>query len=230
MSKLETLIASIVTDLINARFEADVTAAELAERYRDDATMRALNAPTLNIKNVSIDLRVAFDENPIEETDEQSEDQKKAIADGSAAVRDSIMKLAAVKNTIPGTPQRRALSRSLGAAVTKALSETLRTTGRARRARIEGDLTKLLTQNRVRLSPADMKVLRREIDRAGARIATARRLPPKSVPGVMVGGESLAKLDPAAISSIRFDVDLSGKRWADVEDEDGTTRTVLSDD
>ena len=125
MSNLRTLIESIVTDVINARYDADVQTANLAERYRDNEILRSFNIPSLNISNVSVDLRMAFDDQAIEEADGPSEEQISAIATGATAITKYVMSLDAVKRKLADARIRNGFSRSLNSEIKKALTGSI---------------------------------------------------------------------------------------------------------
>lgn len=60
MPTVQTVIESIVSDLIQARHTADRKTAALAEQYRDDPILQSMNVPALNISEVEIDLKVGL--------------------------------------------------------------------------------------------------------------------------------------------------------------------------
>jgi hypothetical protein len=87
-----------------------------------------------------------------------------------------------------------------------------------------------LSRNRIVLNAADKKRLTQEIQKIEAVIASAPKAPPKSIPGVLVGIGVLSNIDPAAISSVKFEIDLNNARWNDVEEPGGAIKSVLSED
>lgn len=227
MSSLQTLIQTIVTDLINARFEADVRVAELASLYRDYPEMRQLNVPALNISNVSVELRFAFDDQPLTPSESPSEGQIKAISEGTAQLRQTVLRLDSVTGRLTTPQARNALGRTLSARLASVARETVAASPEDRRAALEAEASRLLQERQVSLSRAERSRLLEGIREIDTRITAAPKPPPQSVPGVLVGSEALSKVDPTRISTIRFDLQLDGVRWAEVEDGDDGVRSVL---
>lgn len=232
MSTLKLLVDSIIADLIDARFDADVRAAELAEHYQKHEILRALSVPALNIENVSIDLRFAFDDTPIEVAKGPSEEQAKAVTDGAKVMRDELMKMSRVTEKVTVDRQRANLSRSLLTVVKNAMLKNVDAKASDRLAAVSAEVTKTLAKSGVRNLPAaEQKLLRDQIARLESSFIAAPKAPPKSLPGVVVGSEALAKADPATVSTLSFQVDLAKRRWTDVGDDDekGGRKAVLSD-
>ena len=230
MSSLRTLIESIVTDLINARYDADLQTANLAERYRDNEFLRSFNIPSLNISSVSVELRIAFDDQAIEEADTPSEEQISAVDTGAKELTGLVMGLDPVKRKFTTARLRNGFSRSLIVELKKSLAETLSGAPRMRREKIQAVIQAGLSRNRIVLNAADKKRLTQEIQKIEAVIASAPKAPPKSIPGVLVGIGVLSNIDPAAISSVKFEIDLNNARWNDVEEPGGAIKSVLSED
>ena len=232
MSTLKLLVDSIIADLIDARFDADIRAAELAEHYQGHEILRALSVPALNIENVSIDLRFAFDDTPIEAATGPSEEQVKVVADVSKTVRDELMKLPRVTERVTVDRQRTSLSRALLTTVKNTMLKHVDAKAADRSAAVSAEITKTLAKSGVRNLPAsEQKILRDQIARLEASFIAAPKAPPKSLPGVVVGTEALSKVDPATVSTLSFQVDLTERRWTDIGDGDGKdgTKAVLSD-
>ena len=230
MSSLRTLIESIVTDLINARYDADLQTANLAERYRDNEFLRSFNIPSLNISSVSVELRIAFDDQAIEEADTPSEEQISAVDTGAKELAGLVMGLDPVKRRFTTARLRNGFSRSLIVELKKSLAETLSGAPRMRREKIQAVIQAGLSRNRIVLNAADKKRLTQEIQKIEAVIASAPKAPPKSIPGVLVGIGVLSNIDPAAISLVKFEIDLNNARWNDVEEPGGAIKSVLSED
>lgn len=228
MNTLQMLIESILTDVINARFQGDVRAAELAELYREDETLRALPIPALNISGLTVDLRVAFDDTPIEEAAEPGEEQVQAIEEAADSVRRLIMDFDSVSGGPLPPRARGGLSRSLNVAVKNVLLETLQRPTAARRRAVEAELERRLSPHSIDIAEAERAALREALDELDARLEKVPRPPPTSLPKVIVGAEALRQIDPAMVTSIRFEIDLEEGRWISVDDEEGGTRSVLS--
>lgn len=228
MSSLQTLVQSIVTDLINARFEADVKAAELAEVYRDHPVLRNMAVPTLNISNVSVDLKVAFNEDAIEDDPGPSEEQTKAVSEAASDLRTRVMEMKSVTDTVTVARQKSTLSRSLQTAAASAANANLKGSPKERQDAVDKEITKVLTANKVQLNAADRRALAAGLGKFDGVIASAPKAPPK-VPRIMVGAEALSKLGPERVTTISFDIDLSRQQWTDTADGQGGTRTVLRD-
>ncbi len=230
MSRLKLLVDSIVADLIDARFDADVRAAELAEHYRENESMRALSIPALNIKNVSIDLRFAFDDTPIEAAEGPSAEQTKAVTEAAPSVRDELMKLPQVTETVTVDRQRSTLSRALLTALKNAMLQNVDAKPADRSGAVTAEVANTLTKNGVaKLPAAEWDVLRNQIAKLEAAFGAAPKAAPKSLPGVVVGTEALSKVDPGAVSKLTFEVDLSKRRWTEVGDREAGKKSVLSD-
>ena len=173
MSELKLFVESIVTDLIEARFEADLKAAELAEVYRDHPALRQLNVPTLNISNVTVDLRVAFDDSAIGEADGPSEAQERAITEAAVKLRTEVAALDSVKKTVKVPRQRAAFTNSVNAAVIRSAKSNVSSTPANRSKAVEAELRGVLSKNRVRLSAADRKTLQARLREFDATVSAA---------------------------------------------------------
>ena len=228
MSNLQTLVESIVTDLISARFEADVKSAELAEHYREHPILRTMAVPTLNISNVTVDLRVAFDEGKIEAEPGPSEAQKRAVSQASSELRTSILSLKSVSDKVTVARQKSALSRSLQSRTAKIATEKLAESPTTRRAEVEKQINELLSANRVNLSAADKKKVAVELSKFEQTVAAAPKASP-SVPDLLIGAEKLATIPPEAVTSIKFDIDLAESRWVETTDSAGNVHSILTD-
>ncbi len=228
MSSLKTLVEGIVTDLINARFEADVKTAELAEHYRDHPILRSMSVPSLNITNVSVDLRVVFDEEAIDDNPGPSEQQKEAVAEATKTLQANLMGLKSVTDKVTVARQRTALSRSLTTGTVLAAEGALAEPPKIRRQTVEKKITDVLTANQVTLSAADRRKLTAELAKFDAAVAVAPKAQPR-VTGIVVGAEALKAVNPELVTSIKFDIDLDETRWTEAVDGTGNTRSVLTD-
>jgi hypothetical protein len=227
MSSLQTLIEGIVTGLVEARAAADARAAELAEAYRDHPTLRSLSVPTLNLTKVSVDLRVAFDETPIESATGPSPAQQQAVDDTSETIRRRIMNMGSVSASVPHLQTRGALALQARDAVARSAAANLDAPAEERRAAMDKEVQQVLSRGGVKLSAADHRLLTEELAGADRQVATAPAARPR-IPGVIVAGKALAEQDAASLTTIRFDVELRENTWADVDAGDGTTGSVLS--
>lgn len=228
MGTLRTLIESILTDVIEARFAGDVRTAELARIYRDDDTLRALPIPALNISGLTVDLRVAFDNTPIEEAEEPSDEQILAVETTADEVRRLVMEFESVRGGDVPPRARGGLSRSLAVGVRNVLAEAIERPA-ARRSAVEEELERRLSRHGIHLGEGERAAVREALDTLDVRLETIPKAPPRSLPRVIVGAESLKELDPAMVTSIRFEIDLEEGRWISVDDGEGGTRSVLSD-
>lgn len=227
MSELQVVIGSIVNDVIQARFEADVYAAELSEQYRDSPGMRGMTAPRLNISNLSVELRMVFDEAPVELATEPSDAQHSAVASAADDLRKAVLSLQSAE-MVPAR-SKSAFSRALNARAAAAATSHLASSSAVRRAAIDGSMIEVLAKYRVKLSEDDRQTLSRELDLATAEISRAPGRSPKSVPGILIGKETLSEVDPSLVSVIKFDVELTDNDWVDVEINDGEFEPVLVD-
>ena len=229
MSDLKLIVESIVTDLVDARFEADVRAGELAELYRDNDSLRALHVPTLNIRNVSIDLKFAFDDTPIEPPPGPSDEQVKAVAAAAELAVPKLLALSAVSRRVTGR-SRTTLARSLEGALNSTMIDNVGAAASDRSAAVERAVRDQLSQQGIsRLSAADRAAMLNQVVALEKALARAPKPKPTQLPGVIVASEALSKVDPGAVSTIHFEVDLAERRWREVADEDGP-RTILTDD
>lgn len=228
MNSLQILVESIVADLIKARHEADLVAAQLASHYRDNPTLRMLNVPTLNISNVSIDLRFAFDDSPIEAPKGPSDDQKIAIAAAAAELHRTISTMKSVRDTITVARQRTAFFNKVKTVAIKMSSDNIMLSSEDRLGVVNKEVKALFTSNQIRLSAEDKRQLTTALNQLEATISTAPKAPAK-VPGIVVGSQALADLNPAFVSSVKFDIDLSSARWTAVDGGDGEPDAVLTE-
>lgn len=227
MSDLQALVQSIVTDLITARFEADVKVAELAELYRENPVLRSMDVPALNITNVSVDLRVAFDEGEITPSSGVSATQKKAIADASTQLKADLSKVPSISQKLQGR-QRAAFLTSLQGTARRTAENTITDSSAVRKRKLTQEVDRALAAKNIRLTSAERRVVAGKLAAFENVVATAPKAPP-TVPGVIVGAKALADIPPEKVSSIKFDVDLSGIRWAEVDDGEGNPQTILTE-
>lgn len=228
MSNLKLLVESIVTDLVEARFEADVRAGELAAHYRDNAALRALNVPSLNISNVSVELRMVFDDTALAPADQPSEGQATAIATASNQLRDSIMALDTVNSAAKTPAQKTALSRALVEGLKQSATGKIDASAAERKAALDEQVKTVLAKSRITLLPAEQQALKLQLDRFDTSVVTAPKPPPKSVPQVLVGVQALSSARPEVISTIKFEVDLTEAHWTEVEDGSGGSKPKLT--
>lgn len=214
MNKLQVLVQSIITDLIQARFEADAKAAELAELYRDHPVLRNMRVPTLNISNVSVDLRVAFDDAPLAAPEEASKAQEEAIAAAAKALNARLVSLESVKPKFTAAKQR-------------SLTQKIKKAAKAEAANAEGlrgtflntQVEAMLKESKIKLKASERSVLDTEMSVLEASIAAAPKLM-GSVPGVVVEAAALEKLPPDSITSIKFEISLGDASWTSIADVD----------
>lgn len=220
MSDLQLFVESIVTDLIQARFEADLKAAELAEVYKDHPALRQLNVPTLNISNVSVDLRLAFDDTEIEAAAGASEAQEQAINEAAVKLRTEVSGLGSVKKSVTVPRQRTSVRNSVNNAAVRSARANVAASPTVRSSAVEKDVRTVLTRNKVKLTAADSRKLALAVKDFDKAVAAAPK-PPPQVPKLIVGKQALAEVNPELVTSIRFDIDLSTARWTEADSGDG---------
>ncbi len=225
-SGLQALIESIISDLIAVRAEADAAAADIATVYRDHEILRHMAVPALNIKNVAVELRMAFDETPVKPPSGPSEAQVKAAESAATAMRAKLLAANSVASTLTSSRQRSALSRKLSAIATKTSAESIGGATAERRALLNERIATAIGESGVRLSAADKRVLTAEVDTFVAEVAKAPKAKGQ-VPGLILGAEKLAEINPEAISVLRFDIDLTEAHWTDVDDGAGNVESLL---
>lgn len=218
---------SIMSDLMRAQFEADALAARLAERYRDDATMRHLSVPTLSMSNVSLELRLAFDAASSEPDAGPSDAQQAVIEATVEELVRGILSLNEVTDTVSAR-RRPALSRLLRSAlIEEAAARVHRPPGERQKALV-GRLNEVLRRYEVALADEGQRLLRRWQEAFEARLAEAPPPSPQSVPGVIVDAEALANVAADKISTLRFDIELVENQWVQT-DGDGEPRWILTE-
>ncbi|MCR9244623.1 MAG: hypothetical protein NXI31_06295 [bacterium] len=228
MGDLKVLVDSILGDLIAARAEADALAADYAKTYREDPTLRAMSVPALNITNVSVELRIAFDDGSIEAAPPVSEPQARAAQQGARSLRTFLMGSTAFRTAAGSNQQRRVL-----ATLAEESSKTALTTNANRPASVRLEEANravfgALERNNVQLSPTLRSKVTERLTAANSGVSAAAR-PQARTPSLIVGKSALETLTPEKISTVKFDVDLSESRWVEVEDDDGETEFRLTE-
>lgn len=234
MNDLQKLVSGILNDLINARYEADAVAAEYTRLYRDDPVMQAMNAPMLNISNVSVDLRLAFaapDDSDGGGGGGRSDVLTKEVVGKEADIlRDRVFEKAPLPANLTG-PRLAGAKRVMSTRLSEAMVKHSDSPPPVRKAAMAESVVAVLEERNVKLSRAQMKAIERDIDRSANKVATATAITKAAGDGrkVLTGTEELSKLNPEAISSIKFDVDLDQMRWIDVADDDAENETNAKD-
>lgn len=217
---LKGLVAGILDDLIDARFRADVTVADLAEHYRENPGMRALSIPALNISSVDVDLRFVFGEPEDEgEVGESLSPQEaaKSVAEGLSA---SVLRTPVVARTVRTRDERRKLKKALADKVEKSARTSATLSPDERQAVLGTEIFKALRTAKVRnLSDQDRKTLEARIAEADTHFSAALRAGKTVRPRLVTAPETLASVNPEAISRISFTVDLSARRWQAVDSD-----------
>mgnify|MGYP003144502190 CR=1 FL=1 len=215
---LKGLVAGILDDLIDARFQADVTVSQLAEHYRADPKMRALSVPSLNISNVDVDLRFVFAET---ETDEKSSNKPvdEAATHLSSSLAESILRMPSVGQTVKKVAERRKLKKTLAEKVSGQIRAGEKNAPDERQAAIGDEVLKLLSSAKVRISAKERKSIVAEVAAIDARFKSATRVGTPTRARLITAPEALSSVNPEAISRVSFSVDLSAKRWETVESE-----------
>jgi hypothetical protein len=229
MSDLQVLIEGIVTDLIKARFDADVKAVELAEHYRDHGLLRNLSVPTLNISNVTIDLKFAFDDSDLGLPGDPSDDEKVVIDAAATEMRTKISAMKSLSDKVTVKAQRTILAKQVESAFKSTAVQHLRASPKERSSQITSKITGSLATKSVRLSAAEKRQVALLIGNLERKLAVAPK-PPMQLPKLRVGASALGGMEAEKVSTIRFDVDLNGARWTEIEDSSGETTMQLLDD
>lgn len=230
-SELKALVEGVLNDLIEARLQADLTLADLAEHYRDHPGLSSMHLPALNISSVDVDLRFI-----VEQPEAAAETEESATnTSNSAAAADSFVKEIAEFTT--HTPAfaagtiKKADREKLSESLTKKLGVKVKSLNTSspvvRRMVMEEELVEQFKKAKIEPNEEQRKEIKRAIAKADVRYAIATRSPKLSSPLVKTTPEALAKAQPEAISRISFTVDLSPKRWLHNSDDDSA---VLSDD
>ena len=215
---LKGLVAGILDDLIDARFQADVTVSQLAEHYRADPKMRALSIPSLHISNVDVDLRFVFGE---VEADGKSGSKAvdEAASNFSNSLADSILRMPVVGEAVKTVAERRKLKKTLADKVAVQIRAGDKTAPEERQAAIGGEVLKLLSGAKVRMSAAERKSIVAEVAAVDTKFKAATRVGTPARARLITAPEVLSSVNPEAISRVSFSVDLSAKRWEAVESE-----------
>jgi hypothetical protein len=227
MTDLKLLVESIVTDLISARFEADVKATELAQYYREHPTLRAMNVPTLNISSVSLKLNVLFDSTPIAASTEPSDEQKAAVRAVAGELRTTVMNLNSVSKTVTASRAKTLLERNLALKLEEAALANLERAPEERVAKQQESIEAVLGESKVSLTTAERKALAQRVQSLDVQLAAAPKPTPKSMPRVIVGAEQLSKVDPQLVNTLTLNIEMDRARWVDVEDAEGGVESVL---
>ena len=221
MTSLQLLVESILSDLVDARAQADMHAAELAEEYRKHPVLRSLGVPTLNISNASIELKFTFDKGADDDVQSPTEEQKQAIEESAKAASAKIMQMRSVTSRVTNDRSRLELEGRLNHSIVNTMVEYIDRERASRRVAVENAIRASLARYQVeRLAAADNDVLLQlvqAIDDAFERVPKKKR----RLPRLVVAGEALSQIDQSAVSSIRFDVDLTERHWTALEDDEG---------
>lgn len=227
-SELKALVEGVLNDLIEARLQADLTLADLAEHYRDHPGLSNLHLPALNISSVDVDLRFIV-EQPEANSEAKESTTKSAVAADSFAkevaeftTHTPLFAAGAIKKT-DRDKLSESLTKKLGVKV-KSLSTSSPV---VRRMVMEEELVDQFKKAKIEPNEEQRKEIKHAIAKADVRYAIATRPPKLSSPLVKTTPDALAKAQPEAISRISFTVDLSPKRWIHSSDDDSA---VLSDD
>lgn len=241
MNELQKLVAGILNDLISARYEADTLAAEYTKLYRDDPVLQTLNAPTLNITNVSVDLRMAIadpgaggtsDAPDRTEKSRAGDALKKDIVDKEIGrLQDSVFEKVKLPETLSGARLGGA-KRAMSARLAEAMAVHDKSAPPVRKAALAEGIIRVLEERDVKITPREMKVIERDIDTSASRISTASAIANSAGTSraIITDAETLAKMNPEAISSIKFDVDLEQLRWIDIADDDRDLKKNADED
>jgi hypothetical protein len=228
VASLRVLVESIARDLIDARFAADVAASELAERYREHPTLRAMNIPSLNITNVQVELAFLLEDVPEDTEGEAEVPSEERMKEASDNLIREVLRVPSVAERTANANLRNALVGTLSERLPTLMTPREGVPTSHRLAAIEETITEALRARRIdQISSSEAEKLKSAISAIDARLIADAR--PTGLPRIIVNAESLHRVDPTAINRISFSVDLDRKRWVEVEERDDR-RTVLSDE
>lgn len=228
MPRIRNLVGSILRDLVEARFEADLRVAELAETYRNHVILQELEVPTLNVRNVSLELRFAFDDSQDQAGGSSADGAGGGRFLGEAAERvaGEVAGLRSVSRRLGEAEERRRTMDQLRDAIRNVAAERSNTSPEALRNAVTEEVRTVLGERSIELPAADRRRLDTILDGFDEAVGAAARSADAG-PGVLIGARQLAELSEDRISVMRVEVDLGGAQWVDVE-ENGERRSILT--
>jgi hypothetical protein len=226
-STVRALVEGILQDLIEARHTADLTAADLASRYRDNATLRHLTIPTLNVSTVSVDLRFVLSG----ESPEDVAGPKIDLDEAADNVAEVVLRAPSVTRAELSGRARSALSTRLSKAIEAELEARMAEPESETRVPVRDAILTALGASGIRRVPAtEMREIDEAIGAIEARIDRATRRHPTPA-GIIVGPDTLSGVNPEMVSRLSFRVDLTPKRWIEVEGSGAdATSHILTDE
>lgn len=237
MNDLQRMIAGIVNDVISARFQADAVAAEYSKLYREDEFMRHMATPMLNIRNVAVDLRMAFAP-PDEEQESTSTSaanqalEAQVVEEASVELRDRLFNKFSVASSDLSGARLAGAKNAVRSAIGRAMEDDSIGSSVQRKAAVNEAIVRQLAKRNIDLSERDRQTLSRDIDGFSTRLATAKAVADAEIGQrkIITDSDSLASVNPEAISSIKFEIDLEEMRWVDIDESvDGVTEAKLTE-
>lgn len=235
---LKAILESIVGDLIEARYAADRAVAELAEHYRTDSNLRILSIPSLNISNVQVDFSFVFDSEAVEPSKGSLDNsqKEKVVKDAAVTLSETLLKMPAINQQFKTSTERKRFTMTLKNALTEHFASTMgkqeESPGSFNHNTIK-TIGNVLSNNSIESIPTfEYAGLQSIIENLRVDLNVIPTAPLKFGTRVLVGSDSLSKVDPAVVSRISFSVDLSAKRWTEVYDDNASKKTsyVLTDE
>ncbi|WP_237058432.1 hypothetical protein [Microbulbifer sediminum] len=225
---LKTLLEGVVEDLIDARFQADVAAAELAQHYRANPDLRTFSIPSLNISSVDVDLRFVFSQ---AESSPVGGDNLSGVESVFEGLSGSVLRMRPVADAVRNRADRDKLKKNLEARFMRVAKSDRSSRIEDRQSVMRDQIKKALSAAKVKdLSATDLKTIDRIVAATDTKLTAAE--PRKRVvrPRVQTAPEVLSELNPDAISRISFSVDLTAQRWQEIEEQEGESVQQLVDE
>ena len=221
MTSLQLLVESILSDLVDARAQADMHAAELAEEYRKHRCFdhSVCRHSTFQMPQSNSGLRLLA--KPTRMINRQRKNRSRPLSNPPKAAAAKIMELRSVATRVTTDRSRRELDGLLNQSIVNTMVEYIDRESAERRRAVENAIRTALARYQVtRLTTADNDALLQlvqAIDDALEGVPKRKR----RLPRLVVAGEALSEIDQSAVSTIRFDVDLTERHWTALEDGEG---------
>lgn len=229
MATLQAIVEGIVTDIIEARHNAAKETAKLAEAYRDDAILRNMAVPALNISNVTVDLKLAFDDSA-EQTEEINQKRDALINAEIKPIAASLQKMAAIK----ALPQQKKVTHAhMQRIVKSALKNTLKQPQKQTSDQTEKQITEALRASfqaeKIRLTSGDTSKLRAQARAITKKSSDLEAEIKKSMQKIHVKTHGWNEEQLDSLSSIKFDIKLDEMQWSEADTPDGGVEHFLSE-
>lgn len=226
-TELKDVLEAVLIDLIEARHAANEFSMSISPRYTDSGDLSGFATPALDIGNVKVDIRFAVQ--PAAQSGASDREEVSSSARGDkvlGAIRTSVLESldATVAEGI-SKRERNELSMQLTNAVRSGMDpKTLNMDASAVKSQARRVLSKQLLTRRAR--GLDTRAVDRAVDniveRAGERVREAAEAESKKQArraSFIVDSQELNKLDPATVSSLSLDLDVSSLEWTSDADE-----------